>query len=378
MRGRVFVIDGKIPTPDQDSGSASTFSYLKILADAGFDVTFAPYNLWKSGRYGAALNQLGIDTPTWPRWWSIRNVVEKMAPRSDVVLLYRSVVADRLFNRVRQAAPAARILFHPVDLSFLRMQRQADISRDPVLARHAEKTRVAELGWVVRADASIVVSAQELELLRVLQPDAVVHHIPILREAPSNGGSPDRREPDFQSRKDFLFLGNFDHAPNVDAMLWFVSEVWPLVRAKGFADRFIIAGAAVPREIARLASDQIEVRGYVSDLGPLFDACRLSIAPLRYGAGVKGKIVSSLSLGVPVVASSMAAEGMGLRHQEDVLIADPPEAMADQIIGLYNDPGLWRRLSSGGYRAFQERFSLASGGPKVVSIVDGLVAARRR
>jgi glycosyltransferase involved in cell wall biosynthesis len=377
MRGRIFVIDGKIPTPDQDSGSASTFAYLKILADAGFEVTFAPYNLWKGGRYGAALNLLGIDTPTWPRWWSIGRIVEKMAPRSDVVLLYRSLVADRLFKRVRKAAPAAKILFHPVDLSFLRMQRQAAISGDWFLADHARKTRVTELEWVARADTTIVVSAQELELLRVLQPDAVVHHIPFLREAPSNGRSRDRPEPDFQSRRDFLFLGNFDHTPNVDAMLWFVREVWPLIKAKGF-DRFIIAGARVPREIARLASDQIEVRGYVEDLERLFATCRLSIAPLRYGAGVKGKIVSSLSFGVPVVASSMAAEGMGLRHQEDVLISDSQEAMAEQIVGLYNDAGLWRRLSSGGYPAFQDRFSLASGGPKVISIVDGLVAARRR
>jgi hypothetical protein len=127
-------------------------------------------------------------TPTWPQWWSIGNVVEKMAPRADVVLLYGAIVADRLFNRVRKAAPAAKILFHPVDLSFLRMQRQADISGDQVLAEHARKTRVTELEWVARADTTIVVSAQELALLRSLRLDAVVHHIPILREAPSNGG----------------------------------------------------------------------------------------------------------------------------------------------------------------------------------------------
>jgi hypothetical protein len=209
MRGRIFVVDGKIPTPDQDSGSASTFAYLKILADAGFEVTFAPYNLWKAGRYGAALNRLGIDTPTRPRWWSIGNVVEKMAPRADVVLLYRAIVADRLFNRVRKAAPAAKILFHPVDLSFLRMQRQADISGDQALADHARKTRVTELEWVARADTTIVVSAQELALLRSLRLDAVVHHIPILREAPSNGRSEDRHQPDFLPRRDFLISGKF-------------------------------------------------------------------------------------------------------------------------------------------------------------------------
>jgi glycosyltransferase involved in cell wall biosynthesis len=164
----------------------------------------------------------------------------------------------------------------------------------------------------------------------------------------------------------------------VDAVQWFVREVWPCILAKGFTDRFIIAGSKVPDEIAALASDQIELRGYVEDLAPLFGACRLSIAPLRYGAGVKGKIVTSLSFGVPVVATAIAAEGMGLRHEEDVLIADAPEAIAGQILRLYNDEDLWQRLSSRGYRRFRDNFSLASGGRKVVSIIDGLVAAGPR
>jgi len=157
-----------------------------------------------------------------------------------------------------------------------------------------------------------------------------------------------------------------------------VREVWPCLLAKGFPDRFIIAGSKMPNEIAALASDQIDVRGHVEDLAPLFEACRLSIAPLRYGAGVKGKIVTSLSFGVPVVASTIAAEGMNLQHGEDVLVADTPEAMAGQILRLYNDAELWQRLSSRGYRTFCNHFSLASGGGKVVSIVSGLVAAGSR
>ena len=370
MRGRILVIDSKTPTPDQDSGSTSTFSYLRILVEAGFEVTFAPYNLWKSGSYGADLNLLGVETLFRPPWWSINRVIDKIAPRSDVVLLYRGGVAGRLFDRVRRAAPSAKILFHPVDLSFLRMQRQADVSGDRALAGEAEAVRVTELSLIARADATIVVSAQEKDLLRQLQPNAVVHHIPILRETPPPPSA------GFQSRRDFLFVGGFDHTPNVDAMNWFVREVWPLVRARGFGDRFIIAGSEMPGEILALASDRIEVRGHVRDLAPLFAACRLSIAPLRYGAGVKGKIVSSLSFGVPVVATSIAAEGMGLRHGDDILVADAPEAMADHIIGLYGDEHLWRRLSSRGYQAFQDNFSLASGGPKVVAVVDGLVAAR--
>jgi glycosyltransferase involved in cell wall biosynthesis len=115
------------------------------------------------------------------------------------------------------------------------------------------------------------------------------------------------------------------------------------------------------------ASDQIEVRGYVEDLAPLYSACRLSIAPLRYGAGVKGKIVASLSSGVPVVATSAAAEGRGLRHDETVLIADTPAAMADEIVRLYEDAD----------RFCVDRFSLAAGGRKLLPLVDSLIAQTR-
>jgi glycosyltransferase involved in cell wall biosynthesis len=132
----------------------------------------------------------------------------------------------------------------------------------------------------------------------------------------------------------------------------------------------------MPESIARLASDSIEARGYVEALGPFYDACRLSVAPLRYGAGIKGKIVSSLSYGVPVVASSIAAEGMGLKHGEHILVADTPEAFADETLRLYTDDELWRRLSDNGARAFTERFSLEAGAPKLLAVMDGLLAQR--
>jgi glycosyltransferase involved in cell wall biosynthesis len=396
MRGRILVVDHRTPTPDQDSGSASAFSYLRILARAGFEVTFAPFDLRHAGSYTEALNRLGIRTLSEPEWTSMTSVIETIGPRCDVLLLYRGAIAGQIFDLARRVAPAARILFHPVDLSFLRMQRQAVVSGDQALAEAARTMRATELDLIARADATIVVSTGEIDLLRQLRPDAVVHQIPILRETPARwpsttgwrgflGGRFDgwipagrRRDLSFRGRRDFLFIGGYEHLPNVDAVQWFVREVWPCMLAKGFPDRFIIAGSKVPDEIAALASDQIDVRGYVEDLAPLFEACRLSIAPLRYGAGVKGKIVTSLSFGVPVVATTIAAEGMRLQHEQDVLVADTPEAMAGQILWLYNDADLWQRLSSRGYRTFCNHFSLASGGGRVVSIVSGLVAAGSR
>jgi hypothetical protein len=178
------VVDYKTPTPDQDSGSASAFSYLQILARSGWRVTFAPSDLANAGRYTQALNALGIKTLSAPEWTTMSAVIEASAPRSDILLLYRGWVATHLIDLARRAAPQAKILFHPVDLHFFRMQRQADLTGDRALAESARGMREIELDLVRRADATIVVSTRELALLKELLPGAVVHQIPILREIP--------------------------------------------------------------------------------------------------------------------------------------------------------------------------------------------------
>jgi O-antigen biosynthesis protein len=372
MRGRVLVVDHRTPRPDQDSGSASTFSYLQILAGSGLGVTFAPFNLVNDGRYTQSIRNLGIETLEAPRWQSMTAVIEAYGPQCDILLLYRAPVATHLLDLARRAAPAAKILFHPVDLHFLRMQREAALTGGRPEAASAQTMRATELELIERADATIVVSSYEARLLQGLVPGAAVHHIPILRETPSK-----QIDSTFEERRDFLFIGGYEHPPNVDAVRWFVRDAWPKLHSRGFTGRFIIAGSKMPDEIRALAAAKIDVRGYVEDLASLFAACRLSIAPLRYGGGIKGKIVTSLSYGLPVVASSIAAEGMGLQHGENIIIADDADQVADQIMRLYHDAELWQRLSVDGYHAFRDKFSLAAGTDAVLAVFNGLLGTGR-
>jgi glycosyltransferase involved in cell wall biosynthesis len=385
MQGRILVIDALVPEPDQASGFASTFSYLQILARAGFEVIFAPHILAPRAAYRRILTRLGVTSAerhlsalkgigvkplTAPRWTSIDSVVEKVGPTCDLLLLYRAPYASRIFDLARRAAPSAKILFHPVDLHHLRMEREAQLFGDPLMAEAASTMRETELKLISQADATIVVSEYEKSLLKKLAPLARVYQIPILREATP---IPER---DWANRRDFLFIGTFGHGPNVDAVLWFVREVWPKLQARGYPDSFTIAGSHVTPEIKALASDRIVVRGYVRDLAPLFRKHRLSVAPLRYGGGIKGKIVTSLSFGVPVVATSIATEGMGLGNDDGILVADTADRMAEQIVGLYNDSDLWQRLSSNGHLTFQNRFSLAAGAGKVLAVINEVIGAR--
>jgi glycosyltransferase involved in cell wall biosynthesis len=177
-------------------------------------------------------------------------------------------------------------------------------------------------------------------------------------------------------RRDVLFLGCFAHEPNADGVHWFVRAVWPLLLARGFRDRFVIAGSNIPPHIEALESDRIKPIGYVPDLAPLFRSKRLSVAPLRFGAGIKGKVLASISRRVPVVATGVAVEGMGLSTGSDVMVANDPEAMADAIMRAYTEPALWSRLSESGFNAFRRLFSTEEMGSHLLKVVDSVIESK--
>lgn len=369
MNRNILVVDYRVPAPDQDSGSASTLAYLRILAGAGYKLTFIPSLATSHKRYAEDLKRLGIEVPGLPEGGRLEEAVEAHAPGADAVLLYRGPVASRVFGIVRRVAPKAKIVFHPVDLHFVRMSRQAELTGDGELKAEALQMREVELTLVESADAAIVVSTAEQGLLRELLPGVSVHQIPIMRAIPQK-----RRFPGFENRRDIAFVGAFLHKPNPDGITWFVREVWPKLLAKGYADRLVIAGAFLSSEIAELAAEKIIVRGHVPDLVTFLDGFRISLAPLRFGAGVKGKIVSSLSLGLPVTATDIAAEGMGLQDGHDVLMAQDAEGMAAQIVKLYSSRNLWEKLAANGYRTFVDRYSEEAGRARLLAVFEELLS----
>jgi glycosyltransferase involved in cell wall biosynthesis len=161
----------------------------------------------------------------------------------------------------------------------------------------------------------------------------------------------------FAERRDLVFVGGFQHPPNADAVTWFVREVFPLVRAKLPDARFHVIGSKVPASITALADDRVIVHGYVEDIAPYMDGCRISVAPLRYGAGVKGKVNMAMSYGLPVVATPVAVEGMHVVEEEDVLVAEDSTAFAEAVFRACSDETLWNRLSARGLANVQQHFS---------------------
>ena len=201
-----------------------------------------------------------------------------------------------------------------------------------------------------KADVTLVVSSYEKTLLTELAPDARVLVLSTIHELIA-GGLP------FAQREGLVFIGGFQHPPNTDAVLWYAQEVLPHVRAALPGVKTYIVGSRVPANVRALATEDLVVTGYVPDVTPYFTGCRVSIAPLRYGAGVKGKINLAMSYGLPVVATTPSVEGMFLVDERDVLVADDAKAFADAIVRLYHDEALWNRLAAGGRDNIRTYFS---------------------
>lgn len=340
---RILVADHYVPEYDKDSGSLRMYSLLKILNEMGHKVVFWPENRAYNSKYTAALQKIGIEA-----CYGAMHFDEFMKQNGsffDYIILSRPHIAEGMIYAAKNWSKA-KIIYDTVDLHYLREGRKARQE-----AERAElEWKKRELGIANQADFTLVVSGVEknlLELEGIKSTVSVVTNIHSLEDASL----------DFEKRSGIMFIGGFMHTPNEDAMLWFVEEIWPIIKTKIENPHFYIVGSHPSDRIKALAAPDITVTGFVEDVAPFFTKARVFVSPLRYGAGVKGKIGQSLSFGLPVVTTDIGAEGMGLVDGENSLIADDVDTFASKVIELYNDRILWQKLADGGRILIQKRFS---------------------
>ncbi|NII10040.1 glycosyltransferase [Oleiagrimonas sp. C23AA] len=349
----LLVIDAATPDARRDSGSLRLMAIFQLLARAGWRLAFAPADGHADARHVAALGALGVEVVGAA---GAENVPAWLARHGDTLsaaMLCRAPVAAQYIDLLRRRAPKARVLFDTVDLHFLREGRAAELSGQKALARQAERSRQRELSLLAQADVSFVVSAYEQQLLADACPQAKVLRLSNIHRVQGRG-------PDFAPRAGVLFIGGYAHPPNTDAIDWLVAAVMPALRRRQAGIVLHLVGDMPEARRKALAADDVIAHGRVDDLRPLLDTCRLSVAPLRFGAGVKGKINTAMSHGLPVVATTMAAEGMGLIDGQDVCLADDADALAEAIVRVHEDAALWQRLSEGGLTNIQAHFSEAA------------------
>jgi O-antigen biosynthesis protein len=363
VRRRILVIDTSAPTPNQDAGSLQTVLGLKVCRDLGYKPHFVPEDNWLfQAQYTTDLQAMGVECAYAPYDLGFQSYIRRYGDLFDVVLVYRMSVLERTLADIRAYARNACLLFHIADLHYLRKQREAELEGSEEGLAEALSIKRRELALVTAADCTITHSTVEATVLGEETPGAPVVVWPLMYEVFGTSVP-------FAERRDICFLGGYRHTPNIDAVKYFVSEIYSLVRAADPSIRFIIAGSNTTAEVLELAGNGVEVIGLVDDLRDLFDRTRVFVCPLRIGAGAKGKVMSALAYGIPIVSTSVGIEGAGLEPEEHVLLADRPADFADKILQLYNDEALWQSLSIAGQEVLHKKFSAEMGRTALESAV---------
>lgn len=342
---RVLVITYEIPQFDKYSGAHRFFNLLRILRELKFSVTVLSDSPVMRAHYSKPVEDLGVDIIYGQ---SRFRHLKELGGYFDYVILHTPSTANYI-HLVRRFFQNARVIFDTSDLHYLRFQREGEITGSAESLRKSREYKQIELSLAKKSDAVFVVSEIEGEVLARDAGDIRVEVVPNIHHvAPTS--TP------FEMRRDLMFIGAFSHSPNSDAVFYFLREIFPLVLEK-LDINFYIIGKNPPEELLCLQTPNVIATGYVPDITPYFEKCRVMVAPLRYGAGVKGKLTQSMSLGLPFVTTSVGAEGMTLEDQRHCFVADDPAAFADRVIRLYTERELWKTFRENSLQLAIERFS---------------------
>lgn len=337
-RPAVLVVDDKVPTPDRDAGSSRMMALVEGLVGLDCRVVFMPDGGVASQPYTGRLQGLGVEVLVGSL--DVRDRLDQLGSELKLAILSRPYVAPRYLHLVRRHNPGARIVYDTVDLHFVREERRQLQSGStdmgvPDAFRHLEVANARA------ADVTFVVTVAERDRLLEACPGISVEVVPMAHDVWDEVPGP-------SGRAGMLFVGGFDHPPNVDAALHLCREIMPLVHRELNGVKLTLVGPNPPPEVLELASERVEVTGWVEDLRPILETVAVSVAPVRYGGGMNGKITQSLAAGLPVVTSSVGSEGLGAEDGTHMFVADDPALFAQRVVALHLDNDLWRSLSDAG------------------------------
>ncbi len=346
----LIIIDSYLPRFDKESGSHRVYELVKIFQGLGFHLIFIPDNGKAEQPYFNLLTGSGIEVITrYAGWIKFKNDIISACEHADYVWACRPHL-NRKYNFIRNHKPAVKWFYDTVDLHYIRLEREAALLSSKKTFSKAKRYKKLELFLANKADITVCITDVEQQFLKnegifntIVVPN--IHALPLNTSQNS-----------FNQRKDLLFIGSYDHTPNVDAVVWLCNDIMPIIWVNDPTIKVHIIGNNPKKDVLSLASERIVVHGYVEDLEPFFNSCRVFVAPLRYGAGMKGKIGQSLSFGIPTVTTNIGAEGMGLVPQENILIANTEKEFADAAILLYNNSVLWEKIREGSIKTV-DRYS---------------------
>jgi glycosyltransferase involved in cell wall biosynthesis len=363
---RVLVITPRYPMFDRASGDYRLFQMLNILARR-HEVVCACYESRgqvrsvgeaEAGRYRDALIDVGIhangDDP----------LTALTRGQFDLVLFEFHFAAHLFMTEARLLQRRAVKVIDSVDVGFNRLFAKARLTGDPRDLVEAERKRRAELAEYARADQVIAVSDEDLRILAAADPGLSLGVVPNMHPMRPLESAVER------DPESMLFVGNFRHEPNRDAVQYLCTEVLPLIWRQAPNARLRIIGDPVSDELRAFAEPRVEILGHVADLEPYLRRSWVSVAPLRYGGGMKGKVGEAFAAGLPVVTTPFGVEGYGLEPGRQALVASDPQGFSDAVIRLFREPALYDSVREAAWAFMAERFSVEPVAREMLALLD--------
>jgi len=333
----ILVVDDYVPRFDRESGSNRLLSIVKMFVELGYHVIFVPDNCAAEEPYTSMLQQMGVEV-----LYDIRNKPALLSLKEKIAFLSiawicRPALMSKYLPVIKENKKI-KIIYDTIDLHYLRLEREEEIRPDTSIEiGWWKKMKALEEDMANQADLVVTITDKEKEILAksTSKPIKVVPNI----------HNPKTSNNAFEARKDLLFIGSYKHLPNIDAAIWLVHEVMPLVWKINPSIKLTLLGSSPTKEVIGLKNEKVDVTGYIPNVEPYFKSHRIFVCPLRYGAGMKGKIGQSLEFALPIVSTSIGVEGMPMENGVHYLEANIPADFAAQIIKLYSNPVLWNTLS---------------------------------
>jgi len=253
---------------------------------------------------------------------------------------------------VKKYAPQTKIFYDTVDLHFVREFREAKLKDDYDIFENAKKTREIELELFQKSDVVIVKTKEEANYLLKENTDLKFALIPTFEITPQEFLS-------FAERKDLLFVGGFQHPPNIDSIEYTIKNIFPKIKQKLPNVKLYVVGSNAPRHVKELClkTEGVVFLGYVKDIHKYLKECRILVAPIRYGAGIKGKITQGMAYGLTVITTHLGAEGIGKEDDKIMMIANNEDDFAAKTFEVYTNEDLWTKLSTNARKHVENNFS---------------------
>jgi len=364
IAGRVLFIDYTTPREDQNAGAYAAIREIELVQALGYKVTFLPQNLAFLGNYTEELQRMGVEVITSPFYLSLADVLKERAKEFDAAYITRYNVAADTVHLIRKHSPKTRIMLNNADLHFLRELRAALSENDEQRMEVMRNIRDRELAMMQSVD--LVLSYNDVEHAVISShTDGQVK----VMTCPWVVQIPDTVAP-LEGRSGLSFIGSFKHHPNAEGVQWFCREVMPQLGAEQL--KLSIYGSSMGKELKKLSSEWIDPVGFIEDLADAYQPHRVFVAPLLSGAGIKGKVLNALAYGLPIVLTPTAAEGIGLRHGHDCLIAKTPEEWVAAITRLNQDDELWHSMSKAARAYVATQFSFEAGKAKMKAAFEAV------